>query len=241
MSSQRIKNTLSFANLAPAASIILPHGLKTSNFRPLAPDIIFIPNADLEVTASTTESITIKNNGVDPLSGSILLETWHTLERTFDGVQNVDLPVKPYIVVSASAAAPPAPSIMNPMPLPEVWVRENIGSEGPESGAMDPQVSQNFPSVRMIRAGSLVGIRARVINTLQDGELDALTTINGVVIGLVAHLHSNVDTAVGTAPPGTFPYNAGDLIGVNYDATGDLSPTSATMEAWVEVYEEVTP
>jgi hypothetical protein len=241
MASQRLKNTLTFTDLAPAASVILPHGLRTSTLRPLAPDIIFVPSADLAVTASDSVAITLMNNGLVPLSGSLLVEAWHTLEREFDGVQNVDLPVKPYVVVSAAAAAAPPPSIMNPMSPPEAWIKTNIGNEGAESGPMDPLVSQTFPSVRMIRAGSIVGIRARVINTLTDGELDAQTTINGALIGPVAHLHSNVDTAVNTAPPGTYPYNAGDLIGVSYDATGDLSPSNATLEAWIEVYEELTP
>jgi hypothetical protein len=100
MASQRLKNTLAFTDLAPGASVVLPHGLKTSTLRPLAPDVIFSPNELIEVTASNTVDITVKNNGAAPLSGSILVEAWHTLERTFDGVQNVDLPVKPYIVTS---------------------------------------------------------------------------------------------------------------------------------------------
>jgi hypothetical protein len=109
MSSQRLKNTLSFTNLAPGASVVLPHGLRTSRPRPLAPDIIFIPTPDLEVLTDAFE-VTLTNVGGDTLSGAILVEAWHTIERTFDGVQNENLTVKPYIVVSVEQGnQPPQP------------------------------------------------------------------------------------------------------------------------------------
>jgi hypothetical protein len=102
MASQRLKNTLAVTNLAPGASTVLLHGLRTSTFRPLAPDIVFSPNPLLEVTASDATSVTLTNNSLVPLSGTVLVEAWHTLERTFDGVQHADLPVKPYKVFSGS-------------------------------------------------------------------------------------------------------------------------------------------
>jgi hypothetical protein len=42
------------------------------------------------------------NQGAESFSGSILVEAWHTIERAFGGVQNTDLPVKPYVIVSDS-------------------------------------------------------------------------------------------------------------------------------------------
>jgi hypothetical protein len=105
---ERLKNTLAF-DLAPGASVELIHGLETSRPRPLGPDIIFLPSPDLSVVATLT-TITLTNNGGTQLAGSVLVEAWHTIERAFDGEQNVDLPVKPYIVVSAeSGNAPPIP------------------------------------------------------------------------------------------------------------------------------------
>jgi len=112
MASQRLKNTLAFSNLAIGASVVLPHGLMTSQFRPLAPDIVFIPSAGLDVTTDEF-NVTLTNVGPAPLSGSVLVEAWHTIERTFDGVQNVNLPVKPYIVVGVEQGnAPPWPSLV---------------------------------------------------------------------------------------------------------------------------------
>jgi hypothetical protein len=211
--------------------------MKTSNFRPLAPDIIFIPNALLEVTASTPESITIKNNGLEPLSGSILVESWHTVERTFDGVQNADLPVKPYIVVSDAGDVVPPPQIRNPMALPEQWLVTSIG-DGAQSGAMDTQVSTfNTGTIRTIRAGSIVGIRTR-INQVTDGAVTAIPTINGVAqIAITSIILAGQLDDGEQALPGAIPYGAGDEIGVNY-ANPSLNP-SVDLEAWLEVYEEL--
>jgi hypothetical protein len=108
---ERLKNVLSFANLAPGASITIPHGLNTgaTGMRPLAPDMIYLPSPDLDV-ASDTINVTLTNLGAEPLSGSVLVEAWHTIERAFADVNDEDLPVKPYIVVSVeSGNAPPQP------------------------------------------------------------------------------------------------------------------------------------
>jgi len=94
-------------------SVVLPHGLATSLGRPLAPDIIYIPNPGLNV-ASDTINITLTNNGSTTLSGSILVEAWHTIERAFKDVNNESLPVKPYIVVSLQQGnVPPQPGCVN--------------------------------------------------------------------------------------------------------------------------------
>jgi hypothetical protein len=112
MASQRLKNTLAFTDLAIGASVVLPHGLMTSNFRPLAPDIVFIPSPGLDVVTDAI-NVTLTNVGPTPLSGSVLVEAWHTIERTFNGVQNENLTVKPYIVVSSeSGNAPPWPPLI---------------------------------------------------------------------------------------------------------------------------------
>jgi len=104
---ERLKNTLQFTNLAPGATIVLPHGLKSQQ-RVLAPDVVFIPSADLEVVASDTASLTLFNQGAMPLTGAVLVEAWHTIERAFGDVANEDLPVKPYIVVSVEGGNQPA-------------------------------------------------------------------------------------------------------------------------------------
>jgi hypothetical protein len=105
---EQIKNTLAF-DLAPGASVTIPHGLKGPEDQPLTPDIIHIPSPDLDVSADGVD-LTLTNKGGSPIAGAVLVEWWHTIERGFGGVQNVNLPVKPYIVVSVeSGNAPPQP------------------------------------------------------------------------------------------------------------------------------------
>jgi hypothetical protein len=100
----QLKNILSL-NLAPGASVVLPHGLDNGT-RPLSPDIIFLPSPDLEVTLSNETSVTIRNNGAAAIAEDVLVEAWHTIERAFGDVANADLPVKPYIVYGGDSSFP---------------------------------------------------------------------------------------------------------------------------------------
>src|SRR5258706_7154425 len=106
---QQLKNTLSFVNLVPGATVVLPHLLQTQGGKALAPDVVFIPSDSLSVTSDTI-NVTLFNAGAAALSGSVLVEAWHTYERAFGGVQNVDLSVKPYVIVSVEGGnQPPQP------------------------------------------------------------------------------------------------------------------------------------
>ena len=132
--------------------------------------------------------------------------------------------------------------IRNPMALPEQWIIDGLGGEGSASGPMNPQVSANFSEVMAIRAGSIVGIRARIINALTAGTLSATPTIDGVpVVGLTANILTGQSDDGSTALPGAIPYGAGQRIGVQYENSDGLDPQGIAMEAWLEVYEEVPP
>jgi hypothetical protein len=114
---QQLKNTLTF-NLAVGSSVVLPHGLQTILGTKLVPDVIVIPSPSLSVTADDT-AITLTNNGPASLSGAVLVESWHTIERAFGDTAQQNLPVQPYIIVGAeSGNEPPQP----PYPDPNVNV-----------------------------------------------------------------------------------------------------------------------
>jgi hypothetical protein len=133
---ERLKNTLAF-DLAPGASVAIPHGLCTSRPRPLGPDIIFVPSPDLSVTA-TTLTVTLTNNGGTPVVGSVLVEAWHTIERAFADTADEDLPVKPYIVVSAeNGNEPPQPAFVSPPQLVTIYAR-STGSDATGNGKTIP-------------------------------------------------------------------------------------------------------
>jgi len=132
----------------------------------------------------------------------------------------------------------PPPPIMNPMPLPEVWIISGVGGEGAETGEMNPQVSTNFPSVMTIRPGSIVGVRARTVDAIAAGAISATPTINGVPVALVANILAGQSDDGSTELPEVIPYGAGDLIGMQWETDEDIQG-SITMEAWLEVYEEL--
>lgn len=104
----RLKRTLTFS-LAPGASATLVHDLDNGSV-PVAPDIIFIPSPDLAVVSSDETNVVIRNDGGTLLEGAVLVEYWHTIERAFGDVANLDLTVKPYIVVGGEIPnSPPIP------------------------------------------------------------------------------------------------------------------------------------
>jgi hypothetical protein len=102
----RLKNTLAFTALAPDASVVLPHGL-TNNARALEPDIVFVPGPGLDVETDTV-NVTLTNRTGAVVTGSLLVEAWHTIERAFGSSATVNLPVKPYIVVGVDGGNAPA-------------------------------------------------------------------------------------------------------------------------------------
>lgn len=118
----QLKNTLAVAALAPGASVVLPHGLDNGQI-PVAPDVIFLPSPDLEVTASGTTSITVENQGASDITGTILVEAWHTIERAFGDVANEDLPVKPVIIVGAEPAGEPPQPPPQPLTIRTIYAR----------------------------------------------------------------------------------------------------------------------
>jgi hypothetical protein len=131
--------------------------------------------------------------------------------------------------------------IRNPMSLPEQWIIEGIGGEGDASGPMVAQVSANFNEVMAIRDGSIVGIRARLTAPLIAGTITAIPTIDGAPVPLVATILAGAQDDGSTALPTVIPYGRGQLIGVQYANSDGIDPQGLTMEAWLEVYEEVPP
>jgi hypothetical protein len=134
MASQ-IKNTLSFS-LEAGQTLVLAHGLKTSQDRPLAPDIIHIPSPAIEVVSSDDINVTIKNKSGDTVSGAILVEWWHSIERAFGDINETDLPVKPYIVIGADDQPPQGPFAEPPV-LITIFARPSpTGNDGTGDGSL---------------------------------------------------------------------------------------------------------
>jgi hypothetical protein len=132
---------------------------------------------------------------------------------------------------------PPGPSSLNPMALPEQWAVEAVpAATGPAD--MSCQVSTNFDDLQTMRAGSIVGLSARLTAAIAVGSIDVQVMINGFPTGPLVTLPAG-PTSISTTPiAGAFPYAAGDMIGMRYTSSADLAPADAlNLEAWLEVIE----
>jgi hypothetical protein len=117
---------------------------------------------------------------------------------------------------------------------PEKWGRDNIGDNTPAT-PMSGLVSTKFDNIEMIRAGSIVGLSARLTTALTAGSFTATVTINGVpgtlaVVGGVAFLSGRSVQAAGIDT-----FLAGDLIGIEFSTGAGTAPTNADAEAWLDM------
>lgn len=93
----RLKNIIRFTGVAPGgASTVLPHGLRWGT-RARTPDTIKASVlSGLTITADDT-NITVVNNGNAAVDVDVLVEAWHTVERSFGPESTQDLTPQPFI------------------------------------------------------------------------------------------------------------------------------------------------
>jgi hypothetical protein len=130
---------------------------------------------------------------------------------------------------------------VNPASPPEQWAVQNVPANTPAT-SMSAQVSTNFDDIKMMRAGSIVGISSRLTAAVTAGTLQVDATINGVIVPAAA---LNVTMGVAStggqtlAAPGVAPYVAGDLIGIKFTTSLGFTPTTTDLEAWLEILEDL--
>lgn len=168
---EQLKNILSF-NLAAGASVVLPHDLQTSLGTPLEPDVVFIPSPGLDVEADDID-VELTNVSGEALAGSILVESWHTIERAFGDKAIVKLTPQPYIVVSVEGGnEPPQP----PFSLTTIIIyARTTGSDTTGNGRTIPTAYHTFqrairdvPSVPAPGARYVVDITGLGVEPLPD-------------------------------------------------------------------------
>lgn len=123
------------------------------------------------------------------------------------------------------------------MSPPEAWGQINVAANQNEV-PLSALVSQSFDTVQMIRAGSIVGLSARLSTPILTGSLVAHITLNGVsVLFLACNAGTNPTGGVITQPIGVETYSPGGLIGAAVTTSVDFTPLTAELEVWVEVFE----
>jgi len=121
----------------------------------------------------------------------------------------------------------------------EKWTQENVAATQTNVD-LSAMVSTHFDDIKMIRAGSIVGLGTRFTEAITDANADSClveVTVNGVE-GNLGISHSSGGNASGgqaTQDPGVDTFSAGDRIGVSITTLGTFAPTTTDVEAWLEV------
>jgi hypothetical protein len=119
--------------------------------------------------------------------------------------------------------------------MPEMWAQENVAASQ-TNVALSAMVSMNFDTIKMIRAGSIVGISSRFTEAITAGTITIQITKNGVA-GTLQLVHSSGTGSTATQLSGIDTYLAGDLIGVQITTTSGFLPTTTDLEVWLEIQE----
>jgi hypothetical protein len=101
-----LKSITSFAGLAVGVPTSLPHGLVDQLGVGVVPDHIEDNNPDVVVVSADNLNVTVRNDGVAPVSCDVLCERWHSIPRSLPPGQ-ANLPVQPFIPSSGGAGFNP--------------------------------------------------------------------------------------------------------------------------------------
>lgn len=121
----------------------------------------------------------------------------------------------------------------------EKWVQNNVAASQAAVN-LSALVSTSFDTLKMIRAGSIVGLSTRLTEAITDATADSLivkVAINDVA-GTLAISHNSGGNASGgeaTQAAGIDTFVAGDEIGVELTTLGSFAPTSTDLEAVLEL------
>lgn len=119
--------------------------------------------------------------------------------------------------------------------VPEMWNQNPVPAS--QTGvALETLVSVTFADIKMIRDGSIVGIRTRFLTNVSAGTATVKITKNGAIgtLGVVSTNASNQGGASNTQDEGIDTYVAGDSIGVKITTDGSFAPTDNSIEVTLE-------
>jgi hypothetical protein len=229
----RLLQVVSFVAVAPAATVALPHNINILDIAK-KPDFVAFDAAGFTAVVTATQ-VSVTNLNAAPTSVNVWLELKHTIPREL-GNSIANLTPQPFVAASGAGGGG---SMANPMALPEQWAALAIPANvGPVVTSC--QVSTNFDDIQMMRAGSIVGIRARLTDVVAQGDVTVSVTINGAPSGVNITIPDGDATSANNLAIGDFPYAASDLIGVTFTTSADFLPDGTlNLEVWLEVLEAI--
>lgn len=228
----RLLQIVTFLNVAPAAVVQQPHGIniKGTQYRP---DFVAGDQADFTVVVTDT-TVTVTNLGGLPATINVWLELKHTIPRELGGgIQNMT--PQPFVILGTGASGGTVPTLYSP---PEQWGQQDVGASQ-VNVPLSALVSTNFDTIRMLRAGSIIGLCARLTEAITAGQLTIQITINGVPAVLQLVMIAPNQAASITQGIGIDTYVAGDLIGMRISTDAGFLPITTDLESWLQLAEEI--
>lgn len=231
----QLKNILAFNNVAAGAFATLPHSLNYKGLG-LVPDKLQLDNANFAYISADNANVTVQNNDVAPASCNVLVEHWHTIERTFGPDSVVALSPQPFVPAIGGGGGGGGTDRYSP---PEKWYQENIPG-GQANVDLSALVSVSFDTIKMIRAGSIVGLSTRFTQAITDanaGSAIITVTVNGAsgTLSISHDAGSNPTGGEATQAPAVDTFVAGDLLGVEITTLATFAPTTNKVEAWLDL------
>jgi len=120
---------------------------------------------------------------------------------------------------------------------PEQWAQQNVAA-AQTNVPLFAQVSTNFDDIPMMRAGSIVGLNARLTEAVTAGTATVRVSVNGVGGTLAVAMAAASTGGRSTQNAGVDTFVAGDLVGVLITTTGGFTPTTTDVETWLEIEED---
>lgn len=116
--------------------------------------------------------------------------------------------------------------------MPEMWGQENVAANQ-TNVPLSAMVSMNFDTIKMTRAGSIVGISSRLTEAITAGTLTIKVTKNGSP-GTLTLVHTSGTGGTAIQATGVDTYIANDLIGIQISTTAGFLPITTDLEVWLE-------
>lgn len=135
----KLKALLQFTGLVVGVPTSLPHGLNWSGTAE-KPDIAeILDGAAIYTVTADTVNVTVTRLAGAPAACNIVVESWHTIERAFDGVQNTRLSAS-LLVIQGGTGGTTGPTGSTGATGPASGPTGSAGSTGPtgSTGATGP-------------------------------------------------------------------------------------------------------